>query len=131
MFGGGPEGLSGGGWEREASRTTYRHIVLVVSSLVVAGFGVGPEGQVGDFVRVIARGDDGRGPRIIYAGQQNRIRSYIKTHPDWYQGDRSELLRKLVQMEIDASAGEVGGPVDILAIGPQGPHWVQHKDDCR
>jgi len=100
-------------------------------SLVVAGFGVGPEGQVGDFVRVIARGDDGRGPRIIYAGQQNQIRSYIKAHPDWYAGNRSELLRKLVQMEIDASAGEVGGPVDILAIGPQGPHWVQHKEDCR
>jgi hypothetical protein len=100
-------------------------------TLVIAGFGVGPDGQLGDFVRTVARGDDGRGPRIIYAGQQSQIRTYIKAHPDWYQGDRAALVRQLVQMEIDSSDGTVGGPVDVLAIETNGAHWVQQKDSCR
>lgn len=100
-------------------------------TLVVAGFAFDPTGQLSDFVRTVARGDDGRGPRIIYAGQQSQIRAYIKAHPDWYQGDHAALVQNLVQMEIDKSDGTVGGPVDVLAIGTGGAHWVQQKDSCR
>jgi len=100
-------------------------------ALVVAGFGVAPSGELNSFVRVVAKGNDGRGPRIIYAGQQSQIKAYIKGHPDWYQGDRSELVRKLVQLEIDASEGQVGGPVDVLSIDGAGAHWIQHKQSCR
>jgi hypothetical protein len=96
-------------------------------SLVVAGFGLTPGGDLSSFVSVIARGDDGRGPRIIYAGHQSQIRAYLDSHPDWYGGDRGDLVRKLVQMEIDSSKGQVAGPVDILSIDASGPHWLQHK----
>jgi hypothetical protein len=100
-------------------------------ALVVAGFGVTPSGELNRFVRVVAKGDDGRGPRIIYAGQQSQIKAYLGTHRDWYQGDRGELARKLVQMEIDASEGQVAGPVDVLSIDNAGAHWIQHKESCR
>jgi hypothetical protein len=100
-------------------------------ALVVAGFGVAPSGELNSFVRVVARGDDGRGPRIIYAGQQSRIRAYLGNHRDWYRGDRADLVRKLVQIEIDASEGQVAGPIDVLSIDNAGAHWVQHKESCR
>jgi hypothetical protein len=100
-------------------------------ALAVAGFGVAPSGELNSFVRVIAKGDDGRGPRIIYAGQQSRIKAYLGKHPDWYQGDRIDLVRKLVQMEIDGSEGQVAGPVDVLSIDNAGAHWIQHKESCR
>ncbi len=96
-------------------------------ALVVAGFGLSPAGELSGFVRIVAKGDDGRGPRIIYAGQQAQIRNWLAVHRDWYAGDRGELVRKLVQMEIDASDGRVAGPVDVLSISPAGPRWLQHK----
>jgi len=41
-----------------------------------------------------------------------------------------ELARYLVQVEIDAGAPSVGGPVDVLRILPGGPVWVQKKQGC-
>jgi hypothetical protein len=100
-------------------------------ALAIAGFGVSPDGQLMDFTRTIAQGDDGRGPRIIYAGQQTKIREYLHEHPDWYRGDRSALVRNLIQMEIDGSTGgQVGAPIDIIAIQPNGSHWIQKKPAC-
>ena len=99
-------------------------------SLVVAQANVGPDGQVSDLVRVIARGDDGRGPRVIYAGQQRNIRQWLDGHPDWYEQDHAALVQRLVQLEIDSSKGMVGGPVDVLELGPNGPHWIRQKSGC-
>ncbi len=100
-------------------------------ALVVAGFGLAPDGELKGFVRVIAKGDDGRGPRIIYAGQQSKIKAYLALHRDWSQADRTQLVNKLVQMEIDASEGQVAGPIDVLSIDGAGAHWLQHKQSCR
>lgn len=100
-------------------------------ALAVAGFSLGPDGQLTDFSRSIAQGDDGRGPRIIYAGQQTKIREYLHAHPDWFKGDRSDLVRNLIQMEIDGStSGQVGGPIDIVSVEPNGAHWLQRKPVC-
>jgi hypothetical protein len=41
-----------------------------------------------------------------------------------------DLARHLVQVEIDAGAPGVGGPVDVLRILPAGPVWVQKKQVC-
>ena len=38
-----------------------------------------------------------------------------------------ELARNFVQIEIDAGAPGVLGPVDVLRIGPAGPVWLQRK----
>jgi Proteasome subunit len=41
-----------------------------------------------------------------------------------------ELARYLVQVEIDAGAPDVGGPIDVLRILPAGPVWLQKKPGC-
>lgn len=100
-------------------------------TLGVAGVSLGPDGSLLDYSRIVARGDDGLGPRIIYAGQQSHIREYLKDHRDWAAGDKAALVRNLVQSEIDASKGEVGGPIDIVAIEPHTAHWIQKKNQCK
>lgn len=98
--------------------------------LGVAGFAVGPEGALEEFTKMIAEGDDGRGPRIIYAGKQNQIKAYLHSHRDWFLGDQAKLVRNLIQSEINASSGEVGGPIDIVAVEPNSAHWIQKKAQC-
>jgi hypothetical protein len=75
-------------------------------------------------------GADARGPRLIYAGQQDHIREYLRTHRDWIASDRQALVRDLVQLEIDANTGHVGGPIDVVQIDAAGPQWVQKKSAC-
>jgi hypothetical protein len=99
-------------------------------SLAIAEFSVSPDGSLAMFGRMVADGDDGRGPRIIYAGQQSHIREYLTVHSNWYTGDGSELARKLVELEIASSDGKVGGPVDVLKLRPHGAQWVQRKPEC-
>ncbi len=99
--------------------------------LGVAGFSLAPDGNLIDFTRVIARGDDGRGSRIVYAGQQAHLKEYLREHGDWGSADPAQLIRNLIQSEIDASRGEVGGAIDIMAVEPDGAHWVQRKPQCR
>ncbi len=99
-------------------------------SLAVAGFVLEDNGKLKSFVKVIAQGNDGHGPRIIYAGQQTRIREYLHDHRDWNSGLPSELVRTLIELEIAHSAGEVGGPIDIVKLNSAGAEWVQRKSQC-
>ena len=98
--------------------------------LGVASFELDPEGNLREYASVLADGNDNRGPRIIYAGQQQRIREFIHSHPDWYSGDTVQLTRNLIQMEIDSGTGRVGGPVDIVTIEPNRAEWLQKKAGC-
>jgi hypothetical protein len=100
------------------------------ATLATVGFSVGPNGTVSPSAKVIANGDDGRGPRIIYAGQQSRIREYLRDHRDWFQDDQAELIRRLIGLEIAGSDGEVGGAIDILRLKPSAAEWVQRKAQC-
>ncbi len=99
--------------------------------LGLAGFSLAPDGSLIDFTRIVARGDDGRGARIVYAGQQKHLKEYLREHGDWGSADPEQLIRNLIQSEIDASEGEVGGAIDIVAVEPNGAHWVQRKPQCR
>ena len=99
-------------------------------SLGIAQFTLGPGGSLVGFDKIIAQGDDGRGTRIIYAGQQTQIRAYLHEHKDWAGVDPTVLLRDLIESEIKASNGEVGGPIDIVSIEANGANWVQKKSQC-
>ena len=99
-------------------------------SLGVVGISVLPDGTLATTVRMVADGDDGLGPRIIYAGQQAQIRKYLAAHRDWYTDSSSVLVRNLIQLEINSSDGRVGGPVDLLRIAPHGAEWLQKKAQC-
>jgi hypothetical protein len=98
--------------------------------LAVVGFQLEPNGGLREQKAVIADGTDKRGPRIIYAGQQAKIREYLRSHRDWYNSDREGLLRNLVELEIAENTGRVGAPVDMVAITGDGARWVQKKSQC-
>jgi hypothetical protein len=98
--------------------------------LAIVGFQLDPSGGLREQKAVVADGADNRGPRIIYAGQQGKIRDYLRSHRDWYNSDREGLLRNLVELEIAENTGRVGAPVDIVAITGDGARWVQKKTQC-
>jgi hypothetical protein len=99
-------------------------------SLGVVGFNLAPDGSLVPQTQVIAQGDDGRGPRIITAGQQGQIRQYLRDHRDWYQGPHADLVRTLIELEIAHSTGHVGGPVDLIQLKPNTAEWLQRKAQC-
>ncbi len=101
-----------------------------VPSLGIATIAMMPDGTLQDSAHIIAQGDDGRGPRIIYAGQQSGIRAWLHAHPDWYNGDRAALVRRLIQLEVDESPGMVGGPFDVVSIAATGAEWLDKKTAC-
>jgi hypothetical protein len=98
--------------------------------LAVASFQLDEGGELREYSAVLAQQNDPRGPRIIYAGQQARIREYLRDHKDWYAGDQVGLVRGLIQREIDGDTGRVGGPVDLLAISAGRAEWISRKAEC-
>jgi hypothetical protein len=99
-------------------------------ALAIVGFQLDPSGGLHEQKAVVADGSDNLGPRIIYAGQQGKIREYLRGHRDWFTSDREALLRNLVELEIAENTGRVGAPVDIVTITGAGVHWVQKKSQC-
>jgi hypothetical protein len=98
--------------------------------LAVASFQLQPSGDLREYSAVLADQNDARGPRIIYAGQQERIRAYLRTHKQWAAADHPTLVRDLIELEIGAQTGRVGGPVDLLAISPGRAEWIARKSQC-
>jgi hypothetical protein len=107
-----------------ASRENGRPVLATV------GFVPGLDGSIQARSSVVD-GSDARGPRLIYAGQQDRIRQYLKANRNWFETDRRDLVRSLVQLEADAGTGLVGGPIDLVEIDASGTHWVQRKSNCQ
>ncbi|HET8547276.1 MAG TPA: hypothetical protein VFL57_04695 [Bryobacteraceae bacterium] len=96
----------------------------------VASFQLAPTGELREYSAVLADQNDTRGPRIIYAGQQGRIREYLRAHQDWAVGDQPQLVRELIELEIRAGTGRVGGPVDLLSVAPGRAEWISRKSVC-
>jgi hypothetical protein len=107
-----------------ASGETGRPVLATVGFIPGAGGALQPRMSLVD-------GSDALGPRLIYAGQQDRIREYLKSNRRWYERDGNELVRSLVQLEADAHTGLVGGPVDLVEIGGAGSQWIQKKAYCQ
>ena len=69
------------------------------------------------------------GVKTLWLGQSDEIAKYM-------EGRRSprkpvaDFARFLIQLEIDAKAEGVGGPIDIVRITSTGAEWVQRKPDC-
>ena len=99
--------------------------------LGLAGFTLAPDGSLIDFSRMITPGDSAPAKGIIYAGQQTHVKEYLNKHRDWSTDDEATLVRNLIQSEIDASDGVVGGPIDIISVEPNSTHWIQKKPECK
>jgi hypothetical protein len=73
---------------RENGRPVLATVALVMNS---AGE-LEPRGSYID-------GSDARGPRLIYAGQQERIRAYIKTHPAWIDDEAHHAGARWIELK--------------------------------
>ena len=94
--------------------------------MAMVGFNLTPDGALSPQKTVVASGS----PRLIYAGQQGRIREYLRSHRDWFARANDGFIKDLVQLEVDANSGLVGGPVDLVALDANGPRWLQKKPEC-
>jgi hypothetical protein len=95
--------------------------------MATIGFVLDETGELRQQTTVVSDG----APRLIYAGQQGRIRDYLRSHREWFSAnDNAGLIRNLVQLEVDVNSGIVGGPVDLLALDAKGARWLQKKPEC-
>jgi hypothetical protein len=44
--------------------------------------------------------------------------------------DSADFARALVQLQIDAHAPGIGGPIDYLRLSAKGPEWIKRKAQC-
>ena len=69
------------------------------------------------------------GVKTLWLGQSEAIAKHMEAHRVPHK-PFADFARSLVQLEIDAKAEGVGGPIDILRITPNGTEWIQRKSDC-
>ena len=94
--------------------------------MATVGFNLDLQGGLRQQTNVVTAGN----PRLIYAGQQGRIREYLKAHRNWYTASNDGFIKDLVQLEVDVNSGLVGGPVDLLVLDAKGPRWLAKKPEC-
>jgi hypothetical protein len=68
------------------------------------------------------------GVYVLHLGAAEVIEQYSAAHPAF--SSSADLARNLVQLEIDAHAPGVGGPIDVLRVSASGPQWIQQKPGC-
>jgi hypothetical protein len=94
------------------------------------GFAVSPKGEIEpSTIRESCPGNCPSGVRAFWFGEGGAIER-LRAAGGLPQLGTPELARYLVQVEIDAGAPDVSGPVDVVRILPSGPVWVQKKPGC-
>jgi hypothetical protein len=94
------------------------------------GLAVSPRGAIEpSIIRDSCPGNCPSGVRAFWFGEGGAIER-LRATGEMPKLGMPELARYLVQVEIDAGASDVGGPVDVLRILPGGPVWVQRKPGC-
>jgi hypothetical protein len=73
-------------------------------------------------------------PFFFFGGEYETAR---KTAAEWFKSQQgigpvgpTEFVRKLVEVEIQASPEKVGPPITILRVDKQGAHWVLNDSAC-
>jgi hypothetical protein len=67
----------------------------------------------------------------VESGNNKAITAYQSKNPDWWKTKNlASLVRKFVQLEIDAVPAHVGPPIRVLQIDARGRHWIQNGEGC-
>ena len=67
----------------------------------------------------------------VESGNNKAILAYQSKNPDWWKTKNlASLVRKFVQLEIDAVPAHVGPPIRVLKIDAKGRHWIQNGEGC-
>ena len=65
------------------------------------------------------------------SGFNKAILAYQSRNPDWWRtNNRASLVKKFVQLEIDAEPANVGPPISVLQIDAKGARWIQNGVGC-
>jgi HTH-type transcriptional regulator/antitoxin HigA len=85
--------------------------------------------QVMPTMRTGCPGDCPSGVMLFHMGTYAAIEGYLAVDPQRRRiVDSADYAAKLVQLEIDAHASGVGGPINVLRLTANGPHWVHRSD---
>jgi len=63
-----------------------------------------------------------RARTILLFGRTKYIEKVAQKKPEFWQSDEN-AARKLVEVEKNAEPQYVGGPIDVLTLDAEGPHW--------
>jgi len=58
--------------------------------------------------------------RFLCLGKCEAVEAYQKSNPEWENGQYGEIVKRLVQIEIDALPDEVGPPISLTVISKKG-----------
>jgi len=64
-------------------------------------------------------------------GENDAIEDFINKNPKYRPASSVELVRKLVQVEIEQRPEYVGPPIDIVRLDTNGANWVDVKPECK
>jgi hypothetical protein len=67
---------------------------------------------------------------ILVIGQKSSINQFLAEKENLANQDGIDLVRKIVQFQIDQNSDSVGPPIDILRIDKMGAKWIQKKSSC-
>jgi len=69
-------------------------------------------------------------PKILFLGMQDGINAIMKKKDFFSDFDEVRNINEWIMAEAAAEPALVGGPVDIIKIGPTKTEWIQHKSQC-
>jgi hypothetical protein len=90
------------------------------SAIFARGYKLDPSGGIVPVSADVLETNSGIG---FFAGANQAIAAYVKSHPKWQKMDRIAAAKKFVQLEIQAHPSWVGPPVSVVTIN----HLDQEK----
>jgi len=81
-----------------------------------------------DTVSLACPGDCRAGKYIFLVGSHKAIDAYVREHGSRFTMPPDEIVRFLVQLEIDAKTPGVGPPIDVAVIDTGGFRWISQKE---
>jgi hypothetical protein len=64
-------------------------------------------------------------------GRATAAFTFLRHNPKFLAGrDIGEAYTTLVEIQAKDTPGEVGGPVDVIAVDSSGSRWVRRKSTC-
>jgi hypothetical protein len=67
---------------------------------------------------------------LVALGDSDAVDDYVRTNPQYNTLPSLELVRNLVELEIQHKSDSIGPPIDIVRIDKTGANWIQRKPQC-
>jgi len=71
-----------------------------------------------------------KGLARLTMGEHGEIDRFLKRQPDFWKANVTEGVKRMIQLQIDATPDKVGGPIDLIVVDGNGGHWLQRRQEC-